>query len=110
VQQFLFPVFPLQSFHLPHDHMLLIMLLHLQSALQKKVKGNDVSKIQLKQLYGFYSKITKSEVPMKPATFREYVELNRGLSKASKEFLHELFDTVKGWVSCNDSVCFGHEC
>jgi hypothetical protein len=35
---------------------------------------------------------------MKPATFREYVELEVSLSPATKEFLAELFDTAKGYV------------
>jgi hypothetical protein len=49
------------------------------------------------QLFRFYQRSTKSEAPMKKATFMEYCQLDVVLLPQTKELMGQIFDTAKGY-------------
>jgi hypothetical protein len=58
--------------------------------------SSEAVKLTQKEMFRFFCILSKSKQPMKMASFREYMELEGCLNPASRELLHQIFDTAKG--------------
>jgi hypothetical protein len=67
------------------------------SALNKKLTDTQAVRISQLQLFHFYCRTTKSDAPMKKATFMEFVYLESLLQPPARQLLLEIFDTAKGY-------------